>query len=303
MTLVAAAGHRRRSTASWVERNFAWLVLFPALLLLLLVSLFPAIYNLIISFQQLTLLEQDRSFAGLANYQRLVQDARFWGALGHTLLFASIALPVQIVLGLALARMFTGEIWGKRWLIAVMMLPAIISPIVAGASWKLMFDNRYGPINQIIGWFVQGDPTLLWTIEPALVYPAIVIVEIWQHTPFVFLLMLAAMSNVDQSLIESAEMDGASGWTIFRKIILPAIRPVLVIVIVIRALDLMRLFEIVWALTRGGPGTFTETISIYIYLRGFEQFETSYTAAMAFAVILMLALVILLAIRAVARVR
>jgi multiple sugar transport system permease protein len=300
MTLVQA---RQQMGAGWAERNFPWLVIIPALLLLLLISAFPLIYNLIISFQQLTMLEQDTSFAGFVNYARILGDGRFWGALVHTLVFAAIALPIQIVLGLALARLFVDDLWGKRWLIAILMLPAVISPIVAGVSWKLMFDNRYGPINQIIGWFVHGDATLLWTIKPALVYPAIIIVEVWEHTPFVFLLLLAAMANVDRSLIESAEIDGASGWRIFFKIILPAIRPVLAIVIIIRALDLMRLFEIVWALTRGGPGSFTETISIYVYLRGFQQFETSYTAAMAFAIIVILALAILVVMRRIARVQ
>ncbi len=281
----------------WAERNFKYLILSPGIFILLLISLFPVIYNLIVSFQHLTMLEQDTSFYGFTNYIKLVLDGRFWGAVLHTLIFAGVAVPIQILLGLLMAHLFVEPMPGKRFFVALLILPAMISPIVAGASWRLMFDNHYGPINQILSWIVGERVTLLWIINPVLVYPAILIVEIWEHTPFVFLLMLAAMTNVDRNLIDAAEIDGASGWAIFWKVTLPAIRPVLVVVVAIRALDIMRLFEIVWALTRGGPGSMTETISIYAYIQGFEQFETSYTAAMAFVLIAVLSTAVVMAIR------
>jgi multiple sugar transport system permease protein len=134
-------------------------------------------------------------------------------------------------------------------------------------------------------------------VNPSFVYPAILIAEIWQWTPFMFLLLLAALSNVDKSQLEAAEIDGASFLTTFRKIVLPAIGPVLAIAVLIRGLDLFRLFDIVWALTKGGPGTMTETISIYAYVQGFQQFETSYTAAMTFVIILILNVLVILALR------
>jgi len=177
------------------------------------------------------------------------------------------------------------------------VLPTVISPIVAGATWRLMFDNRYGPINQIVGWFAGEPVPLLWIVDPGLVYPAIIACEIWQWTPFMFLILLAALSNVDRSLIEAAAIDGASFWRIFFRIVLPAIWPVMAIAILIRGLDLVRLFDIVWALTRGGPGTMTQTISIYAYLQGFQQFETSYTAAIAFLVIFLLSVIVMTALR------
>ena len=129
------------------------------------------------------------------------------------------------------------------------------------------------------------------------VYSAILIAEIWQWTPFMFLILLAALSNVDKSQLEAAEIDGAGFARTFRNIVLPAIWPVMAIAILIRALDLFRLFDVVWALTRGGPGTRTETFSIYAYVLGFQQFETSYTAAMSFVVIFLLAVSITLVLR------
>ena len=161
-----------------------------------------------------------------------------------------------------------------------------------------MFDNRFGPINQIIGW-IAGEPVLiLWTINPHLVYPAIIAAEVWQWTPFMFLLLLAALSNVDKSQLEAAAIDGAGYWRTFFRIVLPAIWPVMAIAILIRGLDLFRLFDIVWALTKGGPGTMTETISIFTYVKGFQQFETSYTAAVAFLIIVLLSVVVIAALQA-----
>ena len=186
---------------------------------------------------------------------------------------------------------------GKQIFVALLILPTVISPIVAGAAWRLLFDNRFGPINQIISWFAGEPVAILWTVNPSFVYPAILITEVWQWTPFMFLLLLAALSNVDRSQVEAAQIDGASYWRIFFKIMLPAIKPVMFIAILIRALDLFRLFDMVWALTKGGPGTRTETISIYAYVQGFRQFETSYTAAIAFLVIVLLSIVVILALR------
>jgi multiple sugar transport system permease protein len=198
---------------------------------------------------------------------------------------------------MAMALLFLERMPGRQVFVALLVLPTVISPVIAGAMWRLLFDNHFGPINQILGWIVGRPMPLLWIITPELVYPAIVLCEVWQWTPFMFLILLAALSNVDQSLIEAAEIDGARWWRIFWKIVLPAIRPVLAIVLLIRALDLVRLFDIVWALTKGGPGTMTETISVYAYVQGFEQFETSYTAAIALLVIVILSTVVIFALR------
>jgi multiple sugar transport system permease protein len=160
-----------------------------------------------------------------------------------------------------------------------------------------MFDNRFGPINQIIGWFAGEEVALLWTINPKLVYPAILVAEIWQWTPFMFLLLLAALAAVDRSQLEAASIDGAGYFRTFFKIVLPAIWPVMAVAILIRGLDLFRLFDIVWALTRGGPGTMTETISIFTYVKGFQQFDTSYTAAVALLIIVLLSAVVILALK------
>ena len=279
------------------DRYFKYWIIAPAIFLLLLVGLFPLIYSLVVSFQSITMLEVDTSFAGLANYKALFKDARLWEALLHTLIITVIALPLELVLGMLMAQLFLERLPGRQIFVSLLVLPTIISPIVAGATWRLLFDNRYGPINQVIGWITGQLETLLWTISPNLVYPAILLCEIWQWTPFMFLILLAALSNVDKSLTEAAEIDGAGYWRTFFKIVLPSIWPVMSIAILIRGLDLVRIFDIIWALTMGGPGTMTETISIYAYVQGFQQFESSYTAAIAFLVIALLTVLVTWAIR------
>ena len=217
--------------------------------------------------------------------------------MSYTLSFTAIALPLELIFGLLMAQLFIDRLPGRQIFVALLVLPVVVSPIVAGATWSLMFDNRFGPINQIIGWIAGEEMTLLWTINPNLIYPAILAAEIWQWTPFMFLLLLAALSAVDKSQLEAASIDGAGYWRIFFRIVLPAIWPVMAVAILIRGLDLFRLFDIVWALTRGGPGTMTETISIFAYVKGFQQFETSYTGAVALMIIIMLSFVVIMALR------
>ncbi|MEQ1805986.1 MAG: sugar ABC transporter permease, partial [Burkholderiaceae bacterium] len=247
--------------------------------------------------QGITMTNNDPSFHGLRNFALLFQDARLWDSLLHTIGFTAIALPLELILGLLMAQLFIDHLPGRQVFVALLVLPVVVSPIVAGATWSLMFDNRFGPINQVIGWFVGHEVTLLWTIAPNLVYPAILAAEVWQWTPFMFLLLLAALSAVDKSQLEAAEIDGAGYWHSFFRIVLPAIWPVMAVAILIRGLDLFRLFDIVWVLTRGGPGTNTETLSIFTYVKGFQQFETSYTAAVALLIIVGLSVVVSLALR------
>jgi multiple sugar transport system permease protein len=269
----------------------------PAVGILLAISIFPLIYLLVVSFQNITMLDLDTRFSGLLNYKMIFRDARLWGALLHTGIITAVALPLELVLGFMLAQLFLEKLPGRQIFVSLVVLPTVISPIVAGATWRLMFDVRFGPIGQILSWFAGEPVSILWTVNPAFVYPAIIICEVWQWTPFMFLLLLAALSNVDQSQLEAAELDGASYWMILRKIVLPAIAPVVAVAVLIRGLDLVRIFDIIWVLTEGGPGSMSETISLYTYVIGFRQFDTSYAAAVAFLVIAILTVIVMFVLR------
>ena len=286
-----------RRISVFADRRIKYLLIWPAVLILLLVAIFPLINLLVVSFQDISIIGENKSFQGGLNYGRLFEDARLWESIWHTLAFTAVALPAELILGLLLALLFVEKMPGRGIFVALLVIPTVISPIVAGAMWRLMLDTQFGPVNQVLSWFAGGPVDITWTVDRAYVWPAIFITEVWQWTPFMFLLLLAALSNVDKSQIEAAQIDGASSLRIFFKIVLPAIKPVLAIVLLIRGLDLFRLFDIVWALTKGGPGTTTETISLYAFVLGFQQFETSYTAAIAFVVIILLSIIVILALR------
>jgi multiple sugar transport system permease protein len=279
------------------ERGFQLALVAPSIFVLLLIGVFPLVYLVVVSFQNITMSDLDTSFQGLLNYRLLAGDRRLWEALLHTGVFIVIALPVELMLGLAMAQLFIEHIPGRAVFVALLVLPVLVSPIVAGATWSLMFDNRFGPINQVLSWVAREPVALMWTIKSNLVYVAILIAEIWQWTPFMFLLLLAALSGVDKSQLEAAAIDGAGYLRTFRKIVLPAIWPVMAVAILIRGLDLFRLFDIVWALTKGGPGTETETISMFAYVKGFQQFETSFTAAVALMIIVALSVAVFWALK------
>ncbi len=279
----------------FIDRHFRLLILWPAVLVILLIGLFPIIYSLIVSFQKINRRVEDFSFHGWLNYGRLFGDERFWESLLHTGILTVIALPLELALGMLLAWLLLNKLPGKQAFVALVLLPAVMAPFVAGAMWRLMFDNIFGPINQIVGWMLGAPAEIVWLVNDnaIVVYSAILICEIWQWTPFMFLILLAALTNVDHSQLEAAEIDGASGWTIFRRIVMPAIMPVVIVALTIRGLDLVRLFDIVYALTRGGPGNMTETLSVYAYFKGFERFDISFTAALTFVVIISLSLLVL----------
>jgi multiple sugar transport system permease protein len=284
--MASLVAHRSRAPAG--ERRFKYALVAPAVLLMLAVGIFPLVYMLVVSFVDITMMDENWTFQGLLQYKTALADKRLWEALGHTLFITAVALPLELILGLAMAQLFLEKLPGRQFFVALLVLPTVVAPIVSGATWSLMFDNRYGPVNQIAGWLFGKEMTLLWTVDPKLVYPAILVAEIWQWTPFMFLLLLAALSNVDKSQLEAASIDGAGYWTTFRRIVLPAIWPVMAIALLIRALDLFRIFDIIWAISNGGPGTKTETLSIFTYIKGFKQFDISYTAAVALLIIVLL---------------
>jgi multiple sugar transport system permease protein len=285
------------STRAGDPRVFKYALAAPAVFIILMMGIAPLIYVVIVSFQRLSLSDQITDFQGLLNYARLLHDMRFWDAVLHTAIITVAALPIEFVLGLLLAYHFLVDRPLKRLFVALLIIPSVVSPMVAGSMWRLMFDDRYGPINQIIGWILGGHVSILWTINIAWVYPAIIICDVWQWTPFMFIILLAALANVDQEQLDAASIDGASRWQAFRNVTLPAIWPVAMIAILIRGIDLFRIFDIVWQVTRGGPGSATETISIYAYIRGFQEFDTSYVGAMVVVLIVLLSAILMLALR------
>jgi multiple sugar transport system permease protein len=255
-----------------------WLVL-AAVVTVAIVSLFPTASTLFLGLRQEP-----------SGFEALAADPRFWEALRRTATFASIALPAELLLGLALAGIFLGRMPGRAVFVYLLALPALVAPVIAGVTWRILFDNDYGPVNHILGWILRGAVMTLWTTDPDYAYATILVADVWQWTPFMFVLMFYALSNVDPGQLETAAIDDAGPWRTLLRVVLPAIWPAVAIAVLLRGLDLLRLFDAVWALTRGGPERETETISVLAYERLVAGADAGSSAAMAFASLVIVSL-------------
>jgi multiple sugar transport system permease protein len=268
-----------------------YIYILPALVLLLGLAIFPLIYSLGISFTDWTIQEPERTFIGLENYGNvLLSDSRWQEAMVRTLAMTAVAVTVELALGLAIAHLLIDPLPGKRIIIVLLILPAVINPIVVGFIWKVLYNPSYGPVNQGIGLLLQRQVDQLWLANQRLAIFSITIAEIWQWTPFMFLVMLAGLVSLNPELYEVAAIDGASKWQVLTKITLPLMKPIIIVAILIRALDIFKLFDRVFVMTSGGPGSSSETISYYIYLLGFKFFRLGYGAAASYLLLIFLSI-------------
>ena len=226
---------------------------------------------------------------GLANFARAFSDGRFLAAFGRTVLYVAIVVTIDFFLGLALAYFMLEKFPGKKIAIAILIYPLMLPPVVVATIFYLMFQD-YGPINNIFLRSIVGESALglHWFLRPDTAFITLLVADIWQWTPFMFLIMYSALSAVPKRLIEAAQILGASSSTIFWRIRLPLIKPLIVIALVLRSLEAFKVFDYVYIMTGGGPGTTTETISLYIYRVAIEYHDISYAAAMSLIVLLLI---------------
>lgn len=269
-----------------------WLFVAPCLIVILLVTIFPTIYALGLSFFKWEITLKDKPFIGLGNYIQLFKDARFLHSIRMTAIIVVVGVGLELVLGFSLAQMLVGDIKGKRIIVAALLLPVMVMPVVVGYTWRLLWDAQYGPINQIIGWIIGRPFQYTWLGNLGSATVAILVTEIWQWTPFMFLVFLSGLTTLDPELFEAADIDGASGWDKLWHLTIPLMRPILIVAVLIRGLDALKFFDIIFTLTGGAPGTSTETLSFYIYQTGYQFFRLGYGAAGSF--VLLIALAILL---------
>ena len=269
-----------------------WALIAPCLAVLLGFSVFPLLYSLRVSLLRWDIQIPGQEFIGFGNYLALLQDTEFRSSLAVTAIIVIGAGAAEALFGLVLALILAGSLPGRRFLIPLFTLPVTVAPVVVAFTWKLMFDAQYGPVNQFIGWAVRRDVQFDWLNHVNTSIIAIIVADVWQWTPFVFLVALAGLMALPGDVFEAAAVDGASPLHQLVHLTLPLLRPVLGVTILIRTLDAVKFFDIVYAMTRGGPGTSTETVSLYIYRTGFQYFRMGYTAA---ATYILLAIVSVLA--------
>jgi multiple sugar transport system permease protein len=286
----ASAATRRRLDFAARDRRDGWLMAAPAILLILALTVYPFLRSLTLSLQKWDLQSPAHPFVGLANYAAALADARVWAALGNTWLIVVAAVALELALGLGLALLLVGNFWGKRVILPLLMLPVMMAPVVVGLTWRMLWDNQHGAINQALGWIARRPVDIVWLAHRDTAIFAMIVTDVWQWTPFMLLILLAGLAGINPELYEAAALDGAGWWQALRDITLPGVARVIAVAVLFRALDAFKIFDFVFMFTQGGPGTSTESISWYIYQLGFKFFRLGYASAVSYVVLVMLSL-------------
>ncbi len=273
------------------DKTTGYLYLLPTVAILVAVVIFPLIYALTLSFSRWDDFAQTMGkFVGFKNYHRLlVKDARFWNSLQNSFVLWVIAGSAQIVLGFLIALLLNRVFCFHRFVKAVVLLPMLILPVGAAHMWSLIFNPLFGPVNYIFGIFAL--PQVDWLGSTRFAMTSIIITDVWQWTPFCFLILYAGMQGIPLELYDAAKVDGANAWQIVRRITIPLLKRVFLVVVLFRSIDLFRIFDTIYVLTSGGPAGATETMPFYTYILGFKRFDMDKAAAISFILVLIVSLI------------
>ncbi len=271
------------------EKHLGYVLLAPCLVWLLLLGVYPLVYTAITSFKALDFFRlSETHFVGFSNYRDQFGDMLFQSAVVNSAVFVIGSTLSTLIIGLVLAMLVNRAKFCRGLITWLIIPPMMMSPAVVGRLWRALY-YREGVINMLLGYV--GMRPALWLADPGLAMLGVIIVDVWQWSPFAFLICLAGLQSLPREPIEAAQLDGASGAQMFRWITLPAIRPVLLLVVIFRFVDTARVFSLVFTLTAGGPGTRTEMMSLLAYKWAFRQWEMGQASA-----ILMLLLIVLIVV-------
>jgi ABC-type sugar transport system permease subunit len=260
----------------------------PSLFLIALVIVFPLTYAFYLSLQNFDLsVGPDYEFVGLGNYtEALFRDGRFWGSVWNTAVIIVPSLVLELLLGLGIALMLNRPIRARPIMTALLAIPPMVSPVMAAMAWRMMFGVKYGAINNLGLQLGLIDVYFDWFSTPLISVIAVVLVEIWHNTPFMMLVLLAGLQSIPQELYQAAKADGATPWQSFWYITLPLLKFTMAVAVMIRMIDLTKLFGLIFILTYGGPGGATETVAFNTYLVGFNDFRMSYASALSYLIVI-----------------
>jgi ABC-type sugar transport system permease subunit len=271
------------------EARIAWRLVLPAFLTILFVALFPLLWTVweSLHLHDLRMPWLGKPFIGLDNYVEAFKDPRFWSALGHTLFFAATSVGLELLLGLVLALALNRAFRGRGVVRAAVLVPWAIPTVVSALLWRFMFEGQHGIVNSALVHLGVLRQPIVWFIDPHAAWVPVILADVWKTTPFVALLLLAGLQNIDASLYEAARIDGASAWRQFRHVTLPLLRPAILVALIFRTLDAFRVFDLVYALTGGGPGTSTEPIALYTFNALLQNLQFGYGSALSVIVFLL----------------
>jgi multiple sugar transport system permease protein len=268
---------------------FTYLV--PSLTFIIILLYLPLIYSGILSLYQYSTayVYLGKLFAGFKNYLEAARDTEFLRSILNTLLYAVSSISLGMVLGIILALLVNRKLLGMGLFTVLLFIPGVVSPIASGVIWKVMLNTDMG----VIPWLFEqlGFQDISFLSNPRLAFTSLVVVGVWGSTPWIFILTLAGLQAIPPEIIEAAKLDGAMGFRRFFSIILPMLKPVIVVVGTLRIMDALRVFGLIQILTQGGPGGATESMSTYTYRTAFRYYETGYASALAFLIFIMIFLV------------
>ncbi len=265
----------------------------PALVLIGAVIVFPWLFTLVMSLMEFKV-GGAHEFVGAANFVKLASDARFLESIGRTFWFTALAVVLPIALGTWAAVVFHREFPWRGLLRTIFIMPMMATPVAVALVWTMMFHPQLGVLNYLLS--LVGIPPFAWVYDPGTVIATLVLVEVWHWTPLVMLIVLGGMAALPSDPYDSATIDGATDWQMFRFITLPLIMPYIMVAVVIRTIDALKVFDTIFVITGGGPGTASETLNIFLYLQAFQFYNLGYASAVVvvfFVIIVALSLVLL----------
>ncbi len=278
----------------------------PAQILVLFIALFPLLMQLYISltdWSPLTGAQWPRAWEywnNFLNYVDLIHDRKLWGSIGRTLLIIAVCVPIEFFLGLMLATLFVDDFPGKRVAYSILIAPMMVVPAVAGYMFFMLFQSG-GPVNDILSWFTPQPVTLAWLSQPGTALIAVMVADIWQWTPLMFLILLAGLVGVPEDQMKAASLLGANAVQRFFTIVIPRMKTIMIIALSIRVIECLKIFDTLYIMTGGGPGDATQTLSVYIYDITQNDLIWGYVAAIALAILIVLSVLCVWAMRRMAR--
>ena len=260
-------------------RRFMCLMVLPTLIVFLLIGVYPTIQAVISSFTSYNMTSLNpRTFVGFSNYIRMFTESRFWMALARTLVFVALDVLLSFSFGLFVAILLNKINKARNFYRIVFLIPMIVAPTVTALNFKFMYNYNFGIFNHILSWLKVENIDFLG--NPSVSIFSCLAVDVWMGTPLAILVLLAGLESQSPSLYEAAMLDGANNWQIFREIMMPLLKRYSIIVVMLRSMDSMKVYEIIHLMTTGGPGTSSETLNIYISKVGFSWFEMGYASAL-----------------------
>ena len=263
------------------DSTFGFLIVLPALLVMLAIFIYPMVYSAFTSLHNLDIAHPDRTeFIGLANYINTLQDEEFGRALRNTLVYVGVALPIEFCLGLIIALALATITRGRNILRTLLIIPMMLAPVAMGLMWKFMYNDELGIINHLLRSIGVNRPPL-WLSDPEQALFSVIVVEIWATVPIFVLLLLAGLLSIPHDYYEAATIDGAGPIAIFFRVTLPLLKPIILVALLIRGMDAFRVFDIVYVLTKGGPALRSDVLSFYAYRAAFIERDFGEAAAAA----------------------